>query len=118
MEVTGEETTSFSDSSTSCLKETEVSLPCVQMLLGALVLVMLILGLKIGTFSSSFKSEERISTRGESLLDKDKLPIPWSILQYSPPHLQTMSSLLMYYTMFRFQLNHKKLPFVFFGQLN
>ena len=31
------------------------------------VLLILILGVKIGTFSSSFKSEERISIRGESL---------------------------------------------------
>ena len=64
MEVTGRET-SFSDSSTSWLKETEVSLSCVQMLLAVLVLLILILGVKIGIFSLSFKSEEKRSTKGE-----------------------------------------------------
>ena len=64
MEVTGRET-SFSDSSTSWLKETEVSLSCVQMLLAVLVLLTLILGVKIGIFSLSFKSEEKRSTKGE-----------------------------------------------------
>ena len=64
MEVTGPET-SFSDSSTSWLKETEVSLSCVQMLLAVLVLLTLILGVKIGIFSLSFKSEEKRSTKGE-----------------------------------------------------
>ena len=64
MEVTGRET-SFSDSSTSWLKETEVSLSCVQMLLVVLVLLTLILGVKIGIFSLSFKSEEKRSTKGE-----------------------------------------------------
>ena len=64
MEVTGPET-SFSDSSTSWLKETEVSLSCVQMLLAVLVLIILILGVKIGIFSLSFKSEEKRSTKGE-----------------------------------------------------
>ena len=64
MEVTGRET-SFSDSSTSWLRETEVSLSCVQMLLAVLVLLTLILGVKIGIFSLSFKSEEKRSTKGE-----------------------------------------------------
>ena len=64
MEVTGR-ATSFSDSSTSWLKETEVSLSCVQMLLAVLVLIILILGVKIGIFSLSFKSEEKRSTKGE-----------------------------------------------------
>ena len=64
MKVTGRET-SFSDSSTSWLKETEVSLSCVQMLLAVLVLLTLILGVKIGIFSLSFKSEEKRSTKGE-----------------------------------------------------
>ena len=78
MEVTGRETL-FSNSSASSHKETEVSLLCVQMLLVVLVLVILISGLRIGTFSSSFKSEERISNKGQSLWDNDKLPLPWSI---------------------------------------
>ena len=64
MEVTGRET-SFSDSSTSWLKETEVSLSCVQMLLAVLVLLILILDVKIGIFTLSFKSEEKRSTKGE-----------------------------------------------------
>ena len=64
MEVTGRET-SFSDLSKSWLKETEVSLSCVQMLLAVLVLLTLILGVKIGIFSLSFKSEEKRSTKGE-----------------------------------------------------
>ena len=63
---------SFKSKERNCwLKETEVSLPCVQMLLAVLVLLNLMLGVKIGTFSSSFKREERISTRGESLWDND-----------------------------------------------
>ena len=74
MEVVGGET-SFPDSSTSWLKGTEVSLPFVQMLLTVLVLLILILGVKIGHFYSSFKSGERISTTGEQLWDNDKLPV-------------------------------------------
>ena len=72
MEVTGGRSTSFPDSSTSWLKETEVSLPCVQMLSVVQVLLILILGVKIGTFFLSYKSEKRISTREESLWDNDR----------------------------------------------
>ena len=72
----------FPDSSTSWLKEAEVSLPWVQMLSAVPVLLILILSVKIGSFSSSFKSEERISIRGESIWDNDKLPVPCTLLSH------------------------------------
>ena len=41
---------------------------------------------------------------------------PSQFFQYSLPYVQTIPFLLMYYTIFHFQLNHKKVAFVFFGQ--
>ena len=46
------------------------------MLLAVLVLLISILGVKIGNFSSSFRSKEWISTRGGSIKNNDKLPLP------------------------------------------
>ena len=55
-----------------------VSLSRVETLLSVLVLVMLILGLKIATFYSFLKGEERMTTKEESLSADDKLPISCS----------------------------------------
>ena len=88
------------------------------MLLAVLVLVMLVLGLKIGTFLrlSSVKKEYQL---GENHIEiKKNYVYPGQFFQYSLPYLQTMPFLLMYYTMSHFQSNHKKILFVFFDQLN
>ena len=77
---------------------------------------MLILGIKIGTFLS-FKSEERISARGDHFEIMINYLYHRQFSQYSLPYLQTMPFLSMYYTMFHFQLNQKKVPFVFFWSI-